>query len=58
MTYDNVYKIIEENQVIEGYEPHVATLKLMRELAEKLIAKRHNEGAIDFDVPEYKIGTK
>ena len=60
MTYDNVYKVIgdefAENRVIpEGYEPFVTTLRKMKELAEKLIAKRHGLGAIDFDIPEAKI---
>lgn len=55
MTYDNVYKVIELGEIPQGYEPFVDTLKLMKELALKLIAKRHNEGAIDFDVPETKI---
>ena len=55
MTYDDVYKVIELEEVPEGYEPYVNTLNLMKELALKLIDKRHNEGAIDFDVPETKI---
>ena len=55
MTYDNVYKIIELDEVQDGYEPFVGTLKLMKELALKLIDKRHCEGAIDFDMPEAKI---
>ena len=55
MTYDNVYKIIELDDVPEGYEPFINTLNLMKELALKLIDRRHNEGAIDFDMPEAKI---
>lgn len=55
MTYDAVYQVIEKDEIPEGYEPFVKTLKLMKELALKLIQKRHNEGAIDFDVPEAKI---
>lgn len=55
MTYDDVYQIIENDVVTSGYEPFVNTLKLMKELALKLIKKRHLEGAIDFDVPETKI---
>ena len=55
MTYDNVYKIIELDEVQDGYEPFVGTLKLMKELALKLIDKRHCAGAIDFDMPEAKI---
>lgn len=55
MTYDDVFRVIEKDEVPEGYEPFVDTLKLMKELALKLIEKRHAEGAIDFDVPETKI---
>jgi len=55
MTYDAVYQVIEKDTVPEGYEPFVPTLKLMKELALKLIEKRHTEGSIDFDVPETKI---
>lgn len=55
MTYDDVYKVIELNQTPEGYEPFEKTLKLMKELALKLIEKRHNQGAVDFDIPESKI---
>lgn len=55
MTYDEVFQVIEKHEVPEGYEPFVHTLCLMKELALKLIAKRHQEGAIDFDVPETKI---
>ncbi len=55
MTYDNVYKVIELNEVPNGYEKHVDTLLLMKELAVKLIKKRNEEGAIDFSIPESKI---
>lgn len=55
MTYDDVYSVIEENEVPSGYEDFVGTLKLMKELALKLINKRHIKGAIDFDLPESKI---
>lgn len=55
MTYNNVFKVIEENIVPAGYEEHVDTLKLMKELAIILINKRENEGAIDFNIPECKI---
>ena len=55
MTYDDVYKIIELNDVPNGYEKFVNTLMLMKELTLKLIDKRKNEGAIDFSVPETKV---
>ena len=55
MTYNNVYKILEKNEIEKGYEKHVATLKLMKELATILIKKRETIGAIDFELPEAKI---
>ena len=55
MTYDNVYKVIEENVIPEGYENFVGTLKLMKELTIKLITRRRLEGSIDFSIPEPKI---
>ncbi len=55
MTYDDVFLVVEKGEVPEGYAPFVTTLKNMKELALKLIEKRHNAGAIDFDIPESKI---
>lgn len=55
MTYDNVYKVIELNEVPNDYMPYKDTLLLMKELALKLINKRNEEGAIDFSIPESKI---
>ncbi len=55
MTYDNVYKVVEKNEIPVGYEKFEKTLKLMKELALILIEKRSNEGAVDFEIPEAKI---
>ncbi|MBQ9267487.1 MAG: ribonuclease R [Clostridia bacterium] len=55
MTYNKVYQVIENGEVPAGYEPHVETLKRMKELATILIRKRESKGAIDFDIPETKI---
>ena len=55
MTYDNVYKVVEENEVPVGYEKFKNTLLLMKELALILINKRKSKGAIDFEIPEAKI---
>jgi ribonuclease R len=55
MTYGNVYKVLEEDAKIEGYEPYVETLKTMKELALILKNKRIQRGCIDFDLPEPKI---
>lgn len=61
MTYDDVYKTLcsvankKKAEIPEGYEVYSKTLIKMKELAEKLIQKRHNLGMIDFDIPEPKI---
>lgn len=55
MTYNNVYKILENDEIPAGYEKYVETLKCMKELALILINKRRDKGAIDFDLPEPKI---
>ena len=55
MTYDNVYKVVEENEAPAGYEKFKNTLLLMKELALILIDKRKSKGAIDFEIPEAKI---
>lgn len=55
MTYDNVYKVVEEDEVPIGYEKFKNTLLLMKELALILIDKRKSKGAIDFEIPEAKI---
>ena len=55
MTYDNVYKVVEEDEVPAGYEKFKNTLLLMKELALILINKRKSKGAIDFEIPEAKI---
>ncbi|MBQ9314197.1 MAG: ribonuclease R [Clostridia bacterium] len=55
MTYHKVYDILENNIEYEDYKPHMKTLRLMKELAEILIAKKDKDGAIDFNMPEAKI---
>lgn len=55
MTYDNVYKVIEKNNVPSGYENYVDTLNSMKQLTIILMKKRNNEGAIDFNLPEPQI---
>ncbi len=56
MTYDDVYKVIsKQKEIPEGYEPFKKTLLKMNELAQKLKQKRHDLGAIDFDIPEPKV---
>ena len=55
MTYNNVNSILEKNEVPEGYEPFVDSLKLMKELADILREMKDRRGNLDFDVDEAKI---
>ena len=55
MTYDDVYKVISGHGIPNGYKPFEKTLLNMKELAIKLKQKRHDLGAIDFDLPEPKV---
>lgn len=57
MTYKNVNSILEENKIVEGYEPYVESLKLMEELAGVLRKNKVNKGYIDFEIDEAKIIT-
>ena len=55
MTYKNVNKILKDEEVPEGYEEFVDTLKLMEELAEILRKEKLGRGYLDFDAKEAKI---
>lgn len=57
MTYTAVKQIIEDEdrETQETYRELVPMFMLMKELAEKLRAKRRKRGSIDFDLPETKI---
>lgn len=57
MTYDDVYKIIEEKdeELSEKYAHIVPMLNDMADLAEILRNKRMERGAIDFDFKESKV---
>lgn len=55
MTYEAVNKILEENEIVEGYEAFVDNLKLASELSDILRNKMVNRGYIDFDTDEVKI---
>ncbi|MDE5977274.1 MAG: ribonuclease R [Turicibacter sp.] len=57
MTYNHVNRIlIDEDEVLcERYATLVPTFKLMYELSKILRDKRHQRGAIDFDLDESKI---
>jgi len=57
LTYDNVYRILRENdpELKERYSSLLDQLQLMEELAEILTRHRTKRGAIDFDFTETKI---
>ena len=55
MTYKNVNKILNNEEVPEGYAEFADTLKLMEELAEILRNEKLSRGYLDFDAKEAKI---
>ena len=57
MTYTKVNKILNDEEIPNGYEPYEKSLKTMYELTEILEKKRKNRGYQEFDVPEIKVIT-
>lgn len=55
MTYTNVNKILENNEIPTGYSEYVEKLQLMNELSNILRKKMINRGYMEFDSPEPKI---
>lgn len=55
MTYHNVNRILENNEIPEGYEPYIQHLKLMEELSSILRKNKIERGYLDFDTDEMKI---
>ena len=55
MTYKNVNKILNDEEVPSGYEEYVDDLKLMEELAKVLRKAKLKKGYLDFDTDEAKI---
>ena len=55
MTYKKVNKILNDEEIPEGYEPFKDDLKLMWELAKILRKEKLARGYLDFDVDEPKI---
>ena len=55
MTYKKVNKILNDEEIPEGYEPFKDDLKLMWELAKILRKEKLSRGYLDFDVDEPKI---
>ena len=57
MTYKKVNKILNDEEIPEGYEPYEQTLKNMYDLSLILARKRKERGYQEFDVPEIKVIT-
>ena len=57
MTYTKVNKILNDEDIPNGYEPYEKSLKTMYELTKILEKKRKNRGYQEFDVPEIKVIT-
>lgn len=54
MTYEDVNKILEENQISEGYEQYVSILKDMNKLSNILRTRMQNDGFLEFYSTETK----
>ena len=55
MTYKKVNDILDKGMVAEGYEPYVETLKIMKEVSDKLRQKMISRGYMEFSSAEAKI---
>ena len=55
MTYENVNKILKDEEIPTGYEEYAEKLKEMNELAHILRNAKLNRGYLDFDASEAKI---
>ena len=55
MTYKKVNKVLNDEEIPEGYEEYVSDLKLMEELATILRKEKLNRGYLDFDAAEAKV---
>ena len=55
MTYKKVNKILNDEEIPEGYEDYADDLKLMYELSTILRKSKLNKGYLDFDTDEAKI---
>ena len=57
MTYKKVNKILENEEIPEGYEPYKETLIEMYNLSKILEENRKKRGYQEFDIPEIKVIT-
>lgn len=58
MTYEDVNKILVENQMVEGYEPFYEDLKIMNELSEILNKAKNQRGYLNLSKSELKAKGK
>lgn len=58
MTYEDVNKILIENQAVEGYEPFYEDLKIMNELSEILNKAKNQRGYLNLSKSELKAKGK
>ena len=54
MNYDDVNRILKNNEIVPGYEPYIESLKMFNNLAHKLRNNRIKKGAIEFNRSELK----
>ena len=55
MNYDDVNRILEQGEVVPGYEQYINDLNIMNKLSNILSKNNNNRGYIGFNVPEYKV---
>ena len=56
LNYEDCNKVLYEGvNAVSDYGVAYESLLLMEELASKLFEKKHNRGALDFDIPESKV---
>lgn len=54
MNYDDVNKILNNGEIVPGYEKHIESLQMFGKLTKKLRERREKKGAIEFNRPELK----
>ncbi len=55
LSYEQVQETLDGGKGLEKQKRVVEAIRIMHELALKLIARRQSSGSIDFDLPEYKV---
>ena len=55
MSYEDINEIIENGNIVEGYEPFTNDLFLMKKLSEILNIKKENKHCLNFNIPELKF---